>query len=183
MSLAACDDTPAGPGAARRAPPPPPRAALAGTPILKITTTDLGTLGTDAFGENRATAYGVNDYGVLSDVQPGLSPNVLPYGVGGYLPVALLTTAEADAREIDPAVLTLGDERGTDTPVARGRDGRPMSQLTDVDGDGDLDLLVHFDQTALERNGDLTRVTTQLVLTGDLGDGRVARGSDRVMVR
>ncbi|HKG92494.1 MAG TPA: hypothetical protein VKA84_11400 [Gemmatimonadaceae bacterium] len=58
-----------------------------------------------------------------------------------------------------------------------------MHAFEDVDRDGDLDLVAYFDQSALERNRDLTSATTELVLAGVLGDGRCVRGTDRVVVR
>ena len=122
-------------------------------------------------------------YFVPTDLQPGAGINALSLGAAALVPTALLSSETVDARELDPAHFTLGDERGDDTPVARGRDGRPVSELRDVNGDGRPDLVLYFDQPALERNRDLTRETAELVLVGDLGDGTVLRGADKVVVR
>jgi len=51
-----------------------------------------------------------------------------------------------------------------------------MHAFEDVDRDGDLDLVAYFDQSALERNRDLTSATTELMLAGGPGDGGTSAG-------
>jgi len=69
------------------------------------------------------------------------------------------------------AVLTLGNDDGRDTPVARNPDGAPVVKHEDVDRDGDLDLIVAFDAGALWANGDWSDRTTELALNGDFDNG------------
>jgi hypothetical protein len=52
----------------------------------------------------------------------------------------------------------------------------------DVDGDGDADLVLHFERAELVARGDLNATTTELVLRATLTDGRKIRGVDAVRV-
>lgn len=89
----------------------------------------------------------------------------------GSIPVAVLTTADFDASRVDVSRATLGDGSGQEAPVAKRANGTYQTSLEDVDGDGDLDLVLHFDRAQLAQNGDLDTSTTQLVLLADLRDG------------
>jgi len=120
---------------------------------------------------------------ITIDIKPGTSPNDVHRSSKGRVPVAVLTTAAFNAANIDVASVTLGDEVSQDTPVALQNKGVPMASLKDVDGDGDLDLILQFDIPALVANGDLTASTTQLVLKGTLMSGGAVRGGDNVMVK
>ena len=99
----------------------------------------------------------------------------------GLLTVDVLGTPGFDATAVNPWSVTLGDEHGTDTPVAQR--GQLMASVADVNGDGILDMVLHFDRSALIANGDLSVSTTRLVLLGDLKDGRQIRGVVPVAVR
>ena len=118
--------------------------------------------------------------GVALDIRPGANPNAIGRHDRGVLPVALLTTPAFDAADADPATLTLGDGTDPDTPPARRPNGTPMAALEDADGDGDLDLVLHFRLPELRANGDLTDTTTELTLRGQTRDGTPIRGTDTV---
>lgn len=83
----------------------------------------------------------------------------------------MLSEPRFDASKLDPARFTLGDWRDDDVRVARDAKGVPLAARLDVDRDGDVDLLLSFDQTELERTRELTSRTRQLVLAADLGEG------------
>jgi hypothetical protein len=87
------------------------------------------------------------------------------------MPVAVLSSADFDATQIDPATVTLGDEVGSDTPVAQRPNGRYYAEVEDVNGDGLPDVVFRFRVPELVANGDLSEGTTSLVLRGFLGDG------------
>lgn len=144
----------------------------------------------DAFGH--ADSYALDDFTftpavaqplaltVTLDIRPGANPNTIGRSDRGVLPVALLTTPGFDAASADPATLTLGDETDPDTPPARRPNGTLMAALEDADGDGDLDLVLHFRLPELRANGDLTDTTTELTLRGQTRDGTPIRGTDTV---
>jgi hypothetical protein len=74
------------------------------------------------------------------DIRPG-STDVAPFNpkARGNIPVALLSSSEFDAVKVDRDSLTFG-ANGTEDSLQRcGKEG------TDVDGDGRLDLVCHFD--------------------------------------
>ncbi|TVP45781.1 MAG: hypothetical protein EA350_08385 [Gemmatimonadales bacterium] len=121
--------------------------------------------------------------GVEIDITPSQHPNSVNLGNRGRLPVAVLSSATFDATGIDPASVSLGNEVGTDTPVATRPNGRFFSSVEDVNGDGLPDLVLHFEVPALVANGDLTPASTYLVLRGFLADGCTNfRGQDSVNV-
>jgi hypothetical protein len=113
----------------------------------------------------------VEAFGVGIEIMPNGGRNPVNLRRQGLLPVAILSTATFDARQVDVASLALGDGVGSDTPVAQQRNGRYHARWEDVDGDGRRDLVVMFEVPALVANGDLTASSTELVLRGLLNDG------------
>jgi hypothetical protein len=116
-----------------------------------------------------------------ADVLPGSADNPVALR-SGVVPVAILATGDLDPSTVDVATVTLGDERGSDTPVLKRAGGDWASALEDVDGDGRVDLLLRFSVPALVENGDLADSTTALTLNAVLADGWAIRGSDAVGV-
>jgi hypothetical protein len=57
-----------------------------------------------------------------------------------------------------------------------------MADLEDVDGDGDLDLMLHFEVQGLVTNGDLNEYTRVLILKGGTVRGDPIRGGDAVRI-
>lgn len=127
-----------------------------------------------------ATQSVVTVVAVDVDIKPGGDINPVNLKSRGRLPVAILTTGDFDAAVVDPATVTLGDDDGNDTGVAARPNGSWAAGLEDVDGDGDLDLMLHFDTRALVGNGDLHAGTTVLVVNGETWDGTPIHGSDTV---
>ena len=115
------------------------------------------------------------------DILPGTSRNPVNLKSKGGLAVAVLGSFELDVRDIDAATLTLGDEAGPDVSVAQKNNGTYQVSVEDVDGDGFPDLVAHFATDELVANGDLTELSTELVLRGFLGDACTnLRGVDAV---
>lgn len=150
----------------------------AGTYAVSLSVTDKdGGTGTDA------RSVTVPYFGVSIDIVPGSSPNPVNMSSKGLVPVAILSTATFDARAVNLGTVTLGDGAGIEAPAARQTNGRYQAKITDINGDGRLDLLVMFESARLVANGDLTAATTQLVLRGYLANGCTnLSGADAVKV-
>jgi len=110
---------------------------------------------------------------VCIDIKPGSDPNSINLGAEGGVPVAILTTADFDAALVDEFSLTLSGS----AVRLKGKSDKAGS-LEDVDGDGDLDLVVQFyiDELALEEGA------TEAVLEGLTVDGTPIIGRDSVRV-
>jgi len=105
------------------------------------------------------------------DVKPGAFPNVINPCSAGVLPVAILSTKSFDASTVNPATVLLNN---AGTRVA-GKSGKAAT-LADVDGDGDLDLLIHVLTSNIGNHlGDAT-----VTLTGHTFGGTQIVGTDTV---
>jgi len=100
------------------------------------------------------------------DIKPGSYPNPINLKSRGKVPVAVLTTKCFWAEWVDPStVIFAGAE--------------PLRwTFEDVDGDGDTDLLFHFEtqQLVLHQN------STYATLTGETFDGKEITGTDMVKI-
>ena len=100
------------------------------------------------------------------DIKPCSDPNSINLGSKGMVPVAVLTTDDFDASDVDPDTVLFADA----APV--------RWTLEDVDGDGDMDLLFHFKTQELNLTGNSTEAT----LTGETFDGVQIEGTDTVNI-
>ena len=106
------------------------------------------------------------------DVRPGSDVNPINLKSGGVIPVAILTTDTFDATTIDPDTIELSGA----AVAVRGNGKHVMAEQTDVDSDGDIDLLVHIETQALV----IEPGTTIVTLTGETFDGMQIEGSDDI---
>ncbi|HBR17316.1 MAG TPA: hypothetical protein DD725_06885 [Deltaproteobacteria bacterium] len=107
------------------------------------------------------------------DIKPGSFPNAIKLQDTGNIPVAIFSTSTFDAANIDVATLELN---GAGVRIVNGK-GLQYS-FDDVNGDGLMDLVVHFDRGTLE----LTVGDTSATVTGTTQDGRQIQGTDSVVV-
>lgn len=107
------------------------------------------------------------------DIKPGSYPNSINPKARGVIPVAILTTEDFDAIEVDPSTVALEGVLAKE----KGKSGK-YGSVEDVDADGDLDLVVQIPNT-IDWADDVTEAT----LTGNLRakyEGYPIEGSDSV---
>lgn len=100
------------------------------------------------------------------DIKPGSDPNSINLKSNGVVPVAVLTTGDFDASDVDPTTVEFAGA----SPV--------RWTLEDVDGDTDIDMLFHFKTQEL----DLTTDSTEATLTGKTLDEVDIIGTDTVNI-
>ncbi|HZM84996.1 MAG TPA: hypothetical protein VFF31_00440 [Blastocatellia bacterium] len=110
---------------------------------------------------------------VQIDIKPGTNPNTVNLGSNGTVPVAVLSSPSFSAAAVSPLTVRLAG-----VPVSIKRNGTPMASLEDVNGDGLLDLVLHFSTQALPRFTSDTVIT----LVGETYDGELINGSDSIVI-
>jgi predicted outer membrane repeat protein len=152
--------------------------------FFSIGQTDIALVVIDEHGlrsERDTTNVTVSFIEVAIDIKPGSFPNAINMGSNGVVPVAFLTDWGFDASTVDPATVTLRGEDFADGLVKlRGKKDAPvpMANLEDVDGDGDLDLVVHLETEKLAEY-ELEAICQIGALTYE---GYVVSGSDTIQI-
>lgn len=110
---------------------------------------------------------------VVVDIKPEGVPNSINLGSKGKVPVAVLSSPTFDATTVDVASV-----RFAGAPVNLKNNGTFQSSFEDVNGDGLLDLMLHFNTQSLN----LTAASTSATLTGSTLNGRCITGTDSVNI-
>ena len=103
---------------------------------------------------------------VTIDIKPGKTPNSVNPVSSQHIPVAIITTDTFDAVQVDPLSVTFG--------VLPACEVHARGHIKDIDGDGDADLLLHFNT----QETDITCGDTEILLLGQTFDGESITGSD-----
>jgi hypothetical protein len=151
--------------------------------IFSIGQTEISLVARDDSGlasEPDITTVTVSYIGVAVDIKPGTFPNTLNMKSTGVIPVAFLTDESFDALTIDPLTVTLlGIDFSAGLVQMDGKKNpKPMAGAEDIDGDGDLDLLVKIDTQKLCEY----EIDTLLELGALTYDGCVVSGSDTIRI-
>ena len=106
---------------------------------------------------------------VTVDIKPGSAKNPINLKSKGVIPVAILSSATFDASTIDPASVQFGPSGATST----------QNSLEDSNGDGRLDLVLHFraQETGIQTSD------TQACLTGQTDGGLRIEGCDSLQTK
>ena len=118
---------------------------------------------------------------VQIDIKPGSYPNTVNVGSSGVIQVAILSGPGFDARNVDPAKVTLAGAQ-----VKLKGNGSPIAQLQDVNADGFVDLVVHV-STSEMAVGDTDAILqgelkSSFTLPASMGGGTTICGADSIRI-
>lgn len=108
------------------------------------------------------------------DIKPGSDPNPINQGSNGLIPVAIFSSPEFDATTVLPETVSLG---GAGVAV-RGKGTKYMAHEQDVNGDGDIDLIVQVETDGLDQVG----ANGEVELTAETSDGTSIIGYDVIVI-
>jgi uncharacterized repeat protein (TIGR01451 family) len=156
-----------------------PTSAVAGTTITN-TATVKSNEGDPIPDNNTATVTTTVNAAVVTvpiDIKPGSLPNSINRQNEGNIPVAILGSATFDVHQVVVSSLTFG-HAGNENSLIIKNNGQPQVSFEDVNGDGYLDLVAHFNtQLTNFQLGD-----TVGILEGTLLSGQQFTGQDSVRI-
>ncbi len=118
---------------------------------------------------------------VAIDIRPGAYPNVINAGSRGLIAVAILATADFDPLDVvngvDPATVRFAG-------ASKVHPNQPLGHWEDVNGDGNTDLVLHFETSEVVNNpGGLGCGDAEATLTGLTYAGLAIEGVDFVELK
>ncbi|MBY5991165.1 thrombospondin type 3 repeat-containing protein [Ferrimonas balearica] len=137
------------------------------------TASSTGTVTATIGDEVVIYAPGDEGYPIVIDIKPESADNTINLGSNGVVPVGIFSSPDFDATEIDPLSVTLAN-----AGVRLKGKGTPQFSLTDLNGDGLLDIEVKVETSALE----LTAQSQIAALTANTFSGLALRGQDEVLI-
>lgn len=105
------------------------------------------------------------------DIKPESDKNPINTKSKGVIPVAVYSTADFDATDIDVSTVTFGANGATES--------HGKAHIEDVDGDGLDDLVLHF---KTQESG-ISKDDTEACITGALNDGTAIEGCDNIQTK
>ena len=102
------------------------------------------------------------------DIKPGSDPNCINSDGHGAIPVAIISTPDFDATQVDPETVSLDDQEVRIVGMAN-----IQAHIEDVNGDGLLDLIVQIEDTGIYPAG-----VTAAQLMAETFDGISIVGTD-----
>ena len=117
---------------------------------------------------------------LVLDIKPGSDENPVNLKSRGVLPVAVLSTDDFDASDIDVETLLFGDPLLLDNGATAA--GPLRYAFEDVSDDGLVDLTLKFSIPELVDFGALGPESTAGLLTGALFDGTAIEGADSIRI-
>ncbi len=109
------------------------------------------------------------------DIKPGTLPKTINLGSQGNIPVAILSTPDFNATTVNPYTVKLG---AADVRKVGGKKSTLQESISDVNGDGLKDMIVHFDTQAMG----LTKDAVQVCLTGETTSGIQFIGCNQIII-
>jgi len=112
-------------------------------------------------------SYDTQTKQIYIDIKPGSFPNSVNLKSQGVIPVAIVTNSDFDAINVDPDSVVF-------------QNASPLHWAEeDVDNDGDMDLILHFDTQEVSFDSNETAIAT---LRGTTYDGKPIEGSDNLTI-
>ena len=143
-----------------------------------VTDLAVGAVGDDDGGSGRGAVYVLFMTNLVLtvdiDIKPGSYPNSINLGSHGVIPVAILSSVDFDATQIDPATVTLA---GSEVAI-RGK-GKLLAHQEDINGDGLLDLVVQVETENLD-SGQFQDGNAKI--TGETFSGDLIVGYDEINI-
>ena len=135
---------------------------------------DRALTGTEILSLYNAGASG-KTITISFDVKPGNGDDADPINLGsmGKTPVAILSTETFDATTVD-----IGSVRFAGAMVSVKKNGEYHASYEDVNDDGLIDLVLHFDTQSLQ----LSDSSTETTLSGVTASGRCISGTDEIVI-
>lgn len=111
---------------------------------------------------------------VTIDIKPGVYPNTINLGANSSVPVAILKTTD-----FDPSTINLDAVSFAGASPLRNKRNAILNKITDVNSDGNMDLILYFSLSTLSELNNSSALAT---LTGRTITGMDFTGTDSVQI-